>query len=710
MSSAASPPGSLSGHSKPSAREIYEQRKKYSTSNFIMADTSQYSVDHLVSFCMDGSDSVHTVEGAVSRLAVLDSKGKIWSQEMLLQVQSGAVTLIDIESQDELERYPLSAVQRCDSVATETRFHSLLLLVCQETSQRKPDVHFFNCHEVEADLIRDDITSAMSDFRTGKNSKRPNALRSNQERMSQQLQTPPQPPKTAPKPGSPYRPSQRKTPLSVNGKEHKDISVLRAEREVEILNHSFDDIESFLAKLQKSSEAFRVLDQRKKRKNTKKREAGEGLLTVRARPPSEQEFIGNFQKLKYCFSLLARLKNHIVNPNSTELVHFLFQPLEMMVNATGGPEVARGVGTPCLTQDAVTLLRDTLNEKEDALWRSLGENWTLPRSELPQDQRGPPYTPTFLSGWEPSPLDPEGIPWEDPVELQHKHEALRLEQSTPPRVQPPTSNQSQVSISPVIPQHTESRSPDPIVKHVRCTYDFVARNSNELSVLQGDQLQVLDSSKRWWKCRNRYSQIGYVPFNILEEPLGDREGATETRVWEEEGKTPPPTSPKKSPRLNRGPAPQLNWDAAEGPPADPRERDHASQISVMNDELLLRIASGRTAPQRALHIPRSAETSAPLDYDSPPSEVRDWLEAKRFNEGTVSALGILTGAQIFSLNKDELRSVCPDEGARVYSQIMVQKALLEDARMESELESVMQKQKKKVEQKLESNPEHPAIL
>lgn len=44
---------------------------------------------------------------------------------------------------------------------------------------------------------------------------------------------------------------------------------------------------------------------------------------------------------------------------------------------------------------------------------------------------------------------------------------------------------------------------------------------------------------------------------------------------------------------------------------------------------------------------------------------------------TIQSLGILTGAQLFSLNKEELRAVSPEEGTRVYSQIMVQKSLLE---------------------------------
>lgn len=48
------------------------------------------------------------------------------------------------------------------------------------------------------------------------------------------------------------------------------------------------------------------------------------------------------------------------------------------------------------------------------------------RSQL----RGPvaPYTPVFFDGWKPEALKPDGQVWEDPVESQHKLEALREKQ------------------------------------------------------------------------------------------------------------------------------------------------------------------------------------------------------------------------------------------------------------------------------------------
>lgn len=44
---------------------------------------------------MGEEDGVHTVEDASRKLAVMDSQGRVWAQEMLLRVSPGHVTLLD---------------------------------------------------------------------------------------------------------------------------------------------------------------------------------------------------------------------------------------------------------------------------------------------------------------------------------------------------------------------------------------------------------------------------------------------------------------------------------------------------------------------------------------------------------------------------------------------------------------------------------------
>jgi len=80
----------------------------------------------------------------------------------------------------------------------------------------------------------------------------------------------------------------------------------------------------------------------------------------------------------------ARLKSHIHDPNSPELVHFLFTPLSLIVEAARDPklptDLPSSVVAPLLTAAAVALLRNCLTSKEMEFWTKLGHAWTTSRS------------------------------------------------------------------------------------------------------------------------------------------------------------------------------------------------------------------------------------------------------------------------------------------------------------------------------------------
>ncbi|XP_074050468.1 epidermal growth factor receptor kinase substrate 8 isoform X2 [Macrotis lagotis] len=737
-------------NSKPSAKALYEQRKNYARDSISsMSDTTQYHVEHLTTFVLDRKEAMITVEDGIRKLKLLDAKGKVWTQDMILQVDDRAVSLIDLETKNELENFPLNTIQHCQAMMNACNYDSVLALICKEPAQSKPDLHLFQCDEVKANLIGEDIESAISDSKGGKQKRRPEALR-----MIAKSDSSIPPPPRAPAPVPPGTVTQVDVRSRVAAwsawaadqgdfekprhyhehEETAEMTAARIDRDVQILNHILDDIEIFITKLQKAAEAFSELSKRKKTKKSKKKSPGEGVLTLRAKLPPPDEFFDCFQKFKHGFNLLAKLKSHIQNPSAADLVHFLYTPLNMVVQATGGPELANTVLSPLLTKDAIDFLNQTVNVEERQLWMSLGETWIKPRAEWPKEQFIPPYVPRFRNGWEPPMLNFMGAPMDQDLyqlaesvanvaEHQRKQEMKRL-----------STEHSNIPEHPS-PDGTHDLLKAPPKKYAKSKYDFVARNSSELSVMKDDILEILDDKKQWWKVRSASGDSGFVPNNILDivrpqEPGLGRADPPYTHTIQKQrmdygprpsdtpsAPSPPPPVPTAAPvplppsvpapvNVSKVPAniTRQNSNSSDSGGSIVRDSQRHKQLPVdrrksqmeeVQDELIHRLTIGRSAAQKKFHVPRQVVPVVNITYDSTPEDVKMWLQSKGFNPVTVNSLGVLTGAQLFSLNKDELRTVCP-EGARVFNQITVQKAALEDNSGSSELQEIMRRRQEKI--------------
>ncbi|KAM6321138.1 epidermal growth factor receptor kinase substrate 8 isoform 1-T1 [Aegotheles albertisi] len=736
-----------------------------------------------------------TVDDGIRKLKLLDAKGKVWTQDMILQVDDKAVSLVDLESKNELENFPLSTIQHCQAVMNACNYNSILALVCKEPTQNKPDLHLFQCDEIKASFIHEDIESAISDSKSGKQKKRLETLR-----MISKADSAIPPPPRAPAPVPPGTITQVDVRSRVaawsawaaeqgefekhrqyqDHEETAEMMAARIDRDVQILNHILDDIEYFVTKLQKAAEAFAELSKRKKTKKSKKKGPGEGVLTLRAKPPPPDEFVDCFQKFKHGFNLLAKLKFHIQNPSAAELVHFLFTPLHMVVQTTGGPELAGTVLSPLLTKDTIDFLRYTVTSEEGQLWMSLGDTWTKARADWPKDHFIPPYVPRFRNGWEPPLLNFMGAPKEQELnhlaesvanvaEQQRKQEMKRLS-TEPPGVPdyPPSDGYAfsntaykrgplldqgaavaafKQTVSRHVDRNYEAHNKAQTKKYAKCKYEFMARNNSELSVMKEEIVEILDDRKQWWKVQNKSGSTGFVPNNIL-DPLRNQEGGlgwsepaytrtiqqllgelSEKQRTDHVAKQPDPVPATPSPPPTPAPVPV----AVPLPPSAPapipvpvpkapttisrqsstssdsggnvaRDTQRQKQVPVdrrksqmeeVQDELVHRLTIGRSAAQRKFHVPRPNIPIVNITYDSSPEDVKAWLQSKGFNPVTVNSLGVLTGAQLFSLNKEELRTVCP-EGSRVYSQITVQKSALEANSGSSELQEIMRRRQEKI--------------
>ncbi|XP_071795516.1 epidermal growth factor receptor kinase substrate 8-like isoform X2 [Asterias amurensis] len=769
----------------------------------VYVQQKRFPIEHLCTFTMDRKEGLVTVEDVIRKVQRLDAKGQIWSQIVLLQVADRDIMIVDAASRGEIERFPMNDISLVSAELNQCNYNSILVIQFKFVGEKNPQTYVFQCDQVPADVIAKELQRNI-DYTQGRRKRTTRTevkteLRNSSHYDDRQMYIPPPPDEPAPKPPSegnvrnkvaafaaaaaiaqagngvnrgfqypkslPMRASDSDEPL--------EMLAMRTERDVEILNHCFDEIEAFIGLLQKAAEAYTELVRRRKARKSKKREPGDGLLLARSRPPPESEYTECFKKFKFCFNLLAKLKNHIHDPNAPELIHFLMVPLDLIIKSCQSTELASNIVSPLLTPQAVDILQNCLTSREADLWRSLGRAWTIPSTEWPKERPVPRYTPYFHDGWAPPGLPDhhtsldvnaavaanaaavargelrERVPSGSDYSDGGYHGNKRNSSSSGMSDQRPVTSRSPDIPPQVSPKPVNNTPLPPGVKgYVKPMFDFVARNVKELTIMSGEKLELLEDNRKWWKVRNSSGQYGYVPSTILtsiatSQPQ-QQQPPQRNPNFNSNHHAPSPQTPPTPPLLGATTSFDQSFNSSNsmtqrmvnqappppppppGPPSAPpplrsenNSLDFATQlkntlrkkelqrkgISVedlipqraerthldLHEELMKRVNQG---PPRNYNIRRTSNTNVKINYLSSADDVTKWLQSKGFSKLTVDSLGVLTGAQLFSLTKEELRQVCFDDANRVYSQLMVQKATLEESTTSSsELKAIMDRRK-----------------
>nr|XP_044605209.1 epidermal growth factor receptor kinase substrate 8-like protein 3 isoform X4 [Equus asinus] len=541
--------------SRPSSRAIYLQRKEYSQNLASEPTLLQHRVEHLMT-CKLGAQRVREPKDALQKLQEMDAQGRVWSQDLFLQVKDGWLQLLDIETKEELDSYHLDSIQAMDVALNTCSYNSVLSITVQESGLPGTSTLLFQCQEVGAEQLRTSLQKAL-DEELEQSRPRFGALRSSQdkwrgpplERPLPKEQVPPlergpppeqphwmtpeysipQSPRPLTRHSSAREPSTFALPPPMRPPSPEDL-----ERDEEVLSHVLRDIELFVEKLK---EAQAKISGKKKKRLGKKKKKDQGGMT-------QAQYIDCFQKIKYSFNLLGKLAIRLQETSAPEFIHILFQTLDFILAQCPQPGLAAQVISPLLTPKAIDLLQSCLSSPENDLWKGLGVAWTTSRADWTGNEP-PPYQPTFYDGWQPpKPSNQAPSGYQDSPSLRP-----RLG-STSHFAQEETYNYGPQPGDPNF--RPSSPRPAKPALQMQVLYEFEARNPQELTVVQGEVLEVLDQSKRWWLVKNETGQSGYIPSNIL-EPLQSGTPGSQSQL--------PPRAPML--RLSSRPEEVTAWLQAE---------------------------------------------------------------------------------------------------------------------------------------------------
>ncbi|XP_051849062.1 epidermal growth factor receptor kinase substrate 8-like protein 3 [Antechinus flavipes] len=463
---------------RPSNKTIYQQRKEYSQAMASEPIILKQRVEHLLT-CKLGSGTLREPKDVITKLQMMDAQGQVWGQDVVLQVKDNWLQILDIETREEMDAYPLENIQSLDAILNSCSYNSVLLIMLQELGQSLTNILLFQCREVGAEILRNNLQKAIDEMKERREPRyrfgspqpkehkweadpqeryRRNSRNSIEHRFPASYQSNTQPPQRFDQ-FSPQK-AQVELPLDL-------------EEDMEELNNTLNKIEQFV-------EMTKGAPKNNTKKNFwGKKKPQKGLL-------SELKYIECFQMVKHALNLLGKLELHIDQPSAPDFVHNLFKALIMVITNCPNPHWAASVDVPQLTPKAIALLESCLLPNEMDFWKSLGEFWTTSTVYgADQESTNPTHTPRFYRQTEPSEYS----------RVNHQHN--------------PAKDQERMSPRP-------SLSQKPVLMQVQ--YEFEGRNSKELTVVAGEVLEILDQSKQWWLVQNEAGRRGYIPNNIL-EPL-----------------------------------------------------------------------------------------------------------------------------------------------------------------------------------------------
>ncbi|XP_038135882.1 epidermal growth factor receptor kinase substrate 8-like protein 3 [Cyprinodon tularosa] len=577
----------ISNISRPSAKAVYLQRLRYAHSVNKMLETIEHRVEHLFTCDLNGRD-LKNIADCVERLKVLDHTGRIWGQEMSLEVHGSNLLLKDFETKEELETFSLSEVKEINSSLDSEAFDSLLIVSVQNRRKPATSVLLFQCEVVRADYVEKDLRRAL--LEKSESSRLSNGhFAGEHERVRRTDHS--VPPLTSPDNGEDdysepelnlhrYREEEDfPTPLPTTPLP-PPRPYTELDRDVDILNHIINDIEIFMGRL-----AAAEAKNGKKKKKKKKGKGVDGILP-------DEEFIDCLHKIKCGFNLLGQLDGKINNPGAPEFVHSLFSALAFVCSHCS-ELLPPSIVAPLFTPQCIRLLSEEASQEEDQLWQSLGDCWNIPSTKWPEeDEDIPTYILKFYDGWQPPEVNAEA----PPRELDSRQESPRPSAGFEPLQSEGHSRQEPTYAKWKRPERQKSQPVHAKKNEMRVKYDFTSRNHRELTITKGEIVELLDKSKQWWKVRNNRGEEGYVPNNVLED---------------------------------------VDSPSYEDFPASPV-----------------------------------------LTRRSNPAEVKAWLEHMEFNKITVRCLGVLSGSMLLGMSREELKTVCPEEGGRVFFQLQAVRSTL----------------------------------